>query len=222
MSNVRTVPPPHPAVLEVGEVVRRLEFRVQRRSGPGGQHRNKVATGVFVTDASTGVIAEATESRSQRTNRSAAVSRWRVAAAVAVRTEPGVGAPVHDVVRDRLRAARLNVSRSHPDYPAALALVLDDVWAAGGRVGDVADRWDTSTGRLTRLLSRTPEALAWVNRLRAAGGFGRLRCTSVRPSRPDGIRERPEPKNRSGFTSAHIGTPSARRRCRRATATSRG
>src|SRR5215468_9272626 len=43
--------------------------------GPGGQHRNKVATGVRLTHRPSGVVVTATERRSQAANREAAYER---------------------------------------------------------------------------------------------------------------------------------------------------
>jgi protein subunit release factor B len=53
----------------------REEFFVA--SGPGGQHRNKTASGVRLTHPPTGVSVTATERRSQSQNRSAAMERLR-------------------------------------------------------------------------------------------------------------------------------------------------
>ncbi len=43
--------------------------------GPGGQHRNKVETGVRLTHRPSGVVVTATERRSQSANRDAAYDR---------------------------------------------------------------------------------------------------------------------------------------------------
>ncbi len=50
-----------------------LEFFIG--SGPGGQHRNKVESGVRLTHRPTGVVVTATERRSQHANRDAAFER---------------------------------------------------------------------------------------------------------------------------------------------------
>ena len=50
-----------------------LEFFIA--SGPGGQHRNKVETGVRLTHRPSGIVVTATERRSQHANREAAFER---------------------------------------------------------------------------------------------------------------------------------------------------
>ncbi len=52
-----------------------LEFIIA--SGPGGQHRNKVQTGVRLVHRPTGITVTATERRSQHANREAAFKRMQ-------------------------------------------------------------------------------------------------------------------------------------------------
>lgn len=52
-----------------------VRFQPVRGSGPGGQHRNKVATGVRATHLPSGVSVVATDSRSQQANREQALRR---------------------------------------------------------------------------------------------------------------------------------------------------
>lgn len=63
----------HPTDRDSLERDSEMEFFVA--GGPGGQHRNKVETGVRLTHRPTGVVVSATERRSQSANREAAFER---------------------------------------------------------------------------------------------------------------------------------------------------
>ena len=51
----------HPASWDLQKLAEACTVRRQRRSGPGGQHRNKVETAIFVEHRDTGITAEACE-----------------------------------------------------------------------------------------------------------------------------------------------------------------
>src|SRR5207248_1618001 len=67
--------PHHPAALDPELLASQCAFRATRRSGPGGQNRNKVETAVILTHRPTGIRAEASERRTQGENRRAALGR---------------------------------------------------------------------------------------------------------------------------------------------------
>jgi protein subunit release factor B len=60
---------------ELADMERDCEMEFFVAGGPGGQHRNKVETGVRLTHRPTGIVVTATERRSQSANREAAYER---------------------------------------------------------------------------------------------------------------------------------------------------
>lgn len=168
----------HPAALPPDALLAQCEQSARRRSGPGGQHRNKVETGVVLVHRPTGVTGQASERRSRRENTAVALARLRRQLALDVRSPPaGVApaAPPSALWRARTGGGRLTISTRHADYPALLAEALDTVHALGFEPAAAAAALGVSATQLVRLLAREPRALAAVNAARAARGLHALR-----------------------------------------------
>ncbi|MEZ6110512.1 MAG: peptide chain release factor-like protein [Pirellulaceae bacterium] len=165
---------PHPCELAVESLERECSIRFGRRSGPGGQHRNKVETAVILTHQPTGVSAEASERRSQAANRGMALQRLRVNLALAIRTSRGGSSPTDRWTSHR-HGQRLAVSSRHEDFPALLAEALDVLAEQQDELPAAAERLGVSGSQLVRLLKLEPRALDALNQRRQARGQHRLR-----------------------------------------------
>ena len=162
----------HPAALQPAKLLARCEAKTLRRSGPGGQNRNKVETAVILRHIPTGVSAEANERRSQAQNREVALFRLRVNLALDVRyparNRPSV------LWRSRTKGRRLRVDPGHPDFPALLAEALDHLGDRAMDVRAVAETLGVSATQIVNLLMDEPRALKRVNTYRAGIGLGPL------------------------------------------------
>ena len=98
---------PHPATLRDEQLLANCSMQTTRRSGPGGQHRNKVETAVIFTHIPTGIRAEANESRSQAENRQSALFRLRQTLAERLRFSVEPDSPPSELWRSCARAASL-------------------------------------------------------------------------------------------------------------------
>jgi hypothetical protein len=157
----------HPASLPLDALLGQCTMHRLRRSGPGGQHRNKVETAVQFIHESSGISAEANERRSQAQNRSVAVFRLRVNLAFAVRCAVDEASEPSALWQSRLRGTRIEVSATHDDFPALLAEALDRLATCEADPQRAAGRLGTSSSQLVRFLSIEPRALALLNQWRA-------------------------------------------------------
>ncbi|MCA9102231.1 MAG: peptide chain release factor-like protein [Planctomycetales bacterium] len=162
----------HPCELDDAALMAGCDVRRQRRSGPGGQHRNKVETGVFVTHRDSGATAQATEARSQQVNMRQALFRLRLELARGVRGRRGESPSPRWCAR--AAGGKIRVSTTHDDFPALLAEALDVLTEAEFDVPTAAQRLAVTGSQLGRLLGQDPPALEAVNRERAARGLRTL------------------------------------------------
>jgi len=165
----------HPAGWTDEQLLRACEIRFVRRSGPGGQHRNKVESGVQLVFAQTGAIAEANERRSQAENRRVALRRLRLQLALRLRTQRDWTQPLPDVWTSRINRGRIVVSAEHDDVPRLLSIALDCLAAHDWDAGLAAEVLGCSTTQLVRFLGEQPAAMRRLNEEREARGLRMLR-----------------------------------------------
>lgn len=156
----------HPAALLPDVLHARCQETRTRRSGPGGQHRNKVETAIVLLDPETGISAEASERRSQNDNRRVAIFRLRLNLALEHREDVSPDAPSSDLWTSRCRNGRISINPSHDDFPAMLAEALDQIVACEWDVSTAAEQLQATTSQIIKLLKHEPRAMTLVNRER--------------------------------------------------------
>ena len=159
----------HPAALDPQHLLAQCEMRRQRRSGPGGQHRNKVETAVVLLHAS-GVTGAASERRSQNENRQVALFRLRCNLALSLR-QPLTAETPSELWRSRCRKGRVTVAATHTDFPALLAEALDTLAAYDDDLAAAAEFLGCTTSQLTKLLKLDSRALQQLNDRRRDRGL---------------------------------------------------
>jgi hypothetical protein len=166
---------PHPATLDDNELLRQCSEVRTRRSGPGGQHRNKVETAIVLTHSPTGITAEANERRSQADNRHVALFRLRVNLALKFRSDRRLDATPSELWCSRCRGGRIAVNPSHTDFPTLLAEALDCLSEADWDTTAAAERLTVTASQLAKFLKLEPRAFALFNAERDQRGLRPLR-----------------------------------------------
>ena len=162
---------PHPAAIDVAALLSQCAVERTRRSGPGGQHRNKVETAVVLTHRPTGVQAEASERRSQPENQAVALFRLRVRLAIEVRHEVTPELSPTALWQSRCARNRIQINPEHDDFPALLAEALDVLADQDWDISVAAEWLGCSTSQLSKFLQLEPRAFRALNAQREARGL---------------------------------------------------
>ncbi|RLS36028.1 MAG: peptide chain release factor-like protein [Planctomycetota bacterium] len=163
----------HPAAIAADDLLQACTETRTKRSGPGGQHRNKVETAVILHHDQTGVSAEASERRSQAANRRVALFRLRLRLALEHRQAPE---PEPSWLwQSRVRDGRLAIAIDHDDYPALVAEALDRLVAVNLDMPTAAAAFAITPTQLGRLFEKAPAAWQKLNQLRSTAGMKPLR-----------------------------------------------
>jgi hypothetical protein len=168
-------PGPHPATLPIQALLAECDVRRTRRSGPGGQHRNKVETAIVITHRPSDTKAEASERRSLEENRQRAIFRLRVNLALVLRHKPATKRPPSALWQSRCRGGKVFINPEHDDFPALLAEALDAIPAFRMEIPAAAEWLGVSSSQLVKFLKQEPRAIDIVNVVRECLGLHSLK-----------------------------------------------
>lgn len=160
----------HPACRAAEKLRGECDVRHERRSGPGGQHRNKVATAVVIEHRPTGVRAEASERRSQAENHREAVRRLRLRLAIEVRSQ-SPREVVSALWQSRSAGGRVAVNPGHEDFPSLVAEALDKLAVADLDMATAAEKLGVTTSQLVKFLKLEPAVWQFVSSERSQRGL---------------------------------------------------
>jgi len=164
----------HPARLDTEALLKQCTLKYTRRSGPGGQHRNKVETAVIVEHRASGIRAEASERRKQSENQKGAVFRLRIRMALLIRSSSETLRAPSPLWKSRCNRGRIQVNEKHSDFPALLAEALDWIKKCGLEIKEAATKLETTPSQLTKFIKKEPQAFRRLNEDRKSLGLRAL------------------------------------------------
>ena len=149
--------------LDDKELLSQCEFREYQASGPGGQKRNRKYSAVRLKHIPTSIEVTASESRSQKVNRDAALRKLKNEIAIQVRSD------------ETPELESLEISLKNKRYPIFLALLFDKLHLCDFRISDAAAELNISTGKLVKLIGRDSHIWQIINKERKERGFPPLK-----------------------------------------------
>jgi RF-1 domain len=156
----------HPVDLEDDELLKSCELQRLRRSGPGGQHRNKVETAVCIIHIPTGIKAEGNERRSQIQNKTEALKRLRIKLAKGIRTFRSPDQIPSLLWEKHCRNGQLSISLKNSDHPSLLAEALDVIYQESLDIKKASLFLKCSSSQLIKFLKKNPSVWASFNQSR--------------------------------------------------------
>ncbi|XP_061351741.1 uncharacterized protein LOC133296704 [Gastrolobium bilobum] len=166
------------------ELMRQCEMGTFKTSGPGGQHRNKRESAVRLKHIPTGIIAQASEDRSQHKNRASALNRLR--SLIALKVRKTVDLDAYSAPRELLHIlppkstirgsdCGPQIGPNNPKFALGMQALLDLIFAVEGSISEAAKYLGLSTGALSRLILSDDSLRMEVNDLRASKGMKPLK-----------------------------------------------
>lgn len=150
------------------------DIDLYKASGAGGQKRNKTSSAVRMRHRSSGLVANASDSRSQAENRRLALARLRTNIALDLR-EPV--APDQEIAPEVARIVqqgplgKSSKTRVQVEYLMRLADVLDVLEAHGAALSKAAEQIGVTTANLGKLLRGDDRLVRRVAEMRTRHGL---------------------------------------------------
>jgi hypothetical protein len=143
-------------------------------SGPGGQKRNRVYSGIRLTHPDSGITAESVDGRSAQRNLLDALARLRLNLALSASLEgcdpSGIDAAPSQEASPRPEF-RTGANPAHPDFPGFALRALHHLDWNRGRTAPAADALGCSASALTRFLKADKAVWTKAREIRERNGL---------------------------------------------------